>query len=587
MAKVNRGGGVISGRKFFSALNALCGIASILIGVFLAEVDVVFVHQPQGSDAFLLIQAHWIAVGAVSLFVSQYKKANQLWNSLLLVWLMLNGWLGGNALLVGDPRFAWALAFPVISFLNLFQFVAKDVSDSEAEDVQSGDLEPAANEPLVPADFHELHSPSPASALKSLLTIALVVTVQLLLISLFFFYGTLMVRVIFDGASVDFSVMRDALGGAFWEIVYIPIIVIAVYSIVIVVQFFAEKSALGSGGDASEDVNRALSMQERSYIEQHIDRIAAYMDESKYPAIYGWLFWPSIFLMIGMFIGFPALVVWLEETFFDPVKLSGVAEENVISVLGPAYLGGVVFSFLFGAALFWAGFQWLGSRFRSFGEFLHMRWGWNSMTSDPRPLDSYAKIFTRFVRRRRYSPDQPVEPQHFIRDAFGEFSGFIYKTAIVLGFAAVLFTTLDVNWRRVVHTGGLHYSPYLDVASNELTLDDVVRVELRCFLYNKGDDGERLPGVGYDAVFSNGMYGYLLEAEFTAELLDKVEAIDQTLKSRDVPIVRARHAGPVILRTINGYWPDCAERVLPKLDEEFRSRVAALVGPDVIVTQEP
>jgi hypothetical protein len=582
-ASIRGGGVVISGRRFFSALNALCGIASIVVGLFLGELEFAFVQQPQGSDAFMLIQAHWIAVGAFSLLVSQSKGATQLLSSLLLIWLMLNGWLGGKALLVGDPRFAWVLAFPVISFLNFFQLVAKDKPDSEAIDAHDAEFEPAPNEPAIPADFYELHSPSPASSLTGLLSIALVVTIQLLLMVLFFFYGTLMVRVIFDGVSVDFSKMLDALSSGFWEIFYIPVIIIAVYSIVFLTQFFVEKFALSSSENSSEDINRALSIQERSYIEEQLERIAAHISESKFPALYGWLYWPSIFLMIGMFIGLPSLVAWWEAEFVNPVNLSGIAEENVISVLGPAFLGGVVFSFLFGAALFWAGFQWLGAHYRSFGEYLHMRWGWNSMNSEPRSLDSYAKIFTRFIRKRRYTPEQPVEPQQFIRDAYDEFAGLIYKTTIVLGVAAVLFTTLDVNWRRVVHTGGLHYSPYLDLRSYDISLDDVVRVELRCFLYNADDDGERSPGVGYDAVYSNGMRGYLLEAELTAESLDKVELIDQTLKSRDVPFVRAKHAGPVILRTINGYWPDCADRVLPKLDKEFQSRIGILLDLGAVV----
>ncbi|GJL92783.1 hypothetical protein [Hyphococcus sp.] len=583
VATVDRGGGVVmSGKRFFSALNAMCGGASIFIGIFLAEFDFLFIQQPQDSDAFILIQAHWIAVGAFSLLVSQSKGATKLFSALLLIWLMLNGWLGGKALLVGDPKFAWVLAFPVISFLNFYQLIAQGDSDSEAEDEHGGELEPSVNEPAIPADFYELHSSSPASALKGLLSIVLVVSIQLLLMVLFFFYGTLIIRVIFEGASVDFARMLDALGGVFREVLYIPVIIVAVYSIVFLVQLLIEKMAVGRGSDVGDDANRALSVQERSYIEEHIGRIGGYLAELKFPALYGWFYWPSIFGMIGLFLAFPMLVVWIEAEFFDPVKISGIPQADVISVLGPAYIGGVVFSFLFGSTLYWAVFQWLGARYRSIGEYLHTQWGWNSMNTETRPLESYAKIFTRFVRKRRYSPEQQVEPQQFLRDAYDEFAGFIYKATVVLGVAAVLFTVLDVSWRRVVHTGGLHYSPYLDVRSSDLTLDDIVRVELRCFLYNKGDDGERNPGVGYDIVFSNGMRGYLLEAELSGELLDKVEAIDQKLRERGVPAIRAKRAGAVFLRSIDGYWPNCAEAVLTKLDEEYRARVGSLIEADAI-----
>lgn len=199
------------------------------------------------------------------------------------------------------------------------------------------------------------------------------------------------------------------------------------------------------------------------------------------------------------------------------------------------------------------------------------------MNSQPRTLESYAKIFTRFVRKRLYSPERKVSPQQFIHDAYDEFSGFLYKATVVLGIATVVFTALDVNWRRIVHTEGFHYSPYLDWRSHDLTLDNVVGVELRCFLYDEGDDGERRPGVGYDIVFSNGMRPNLLEAELSEELLDKVEAIDGDLTIHGTPFSRAERAGRILLRDIEGYRSDCREAVLPKLNDNLRARVGRLL----------
>ncbi len=573
LCSVFAGGAVL----IFRILNALGGLACILVGVFLARLDFIFVHQAQGSDAFTLIQAHWIAVGVISILISRSSSGGQFLASLLLVWLFLNGWLGGKALLVGDPRFSWVLVFPVLAFLNFFQFLAQDELSESGDELQEVEATPLAHEPGVPADYYELSSTSPAVMVKGVLLIVLVVALQIAAMAFFFFYGTLLVRVIFEGASIDFTQVSDAFGGAIWKILYIPVIIAAVYSIVFLVQIVIEKAAIGGGSSNGEDVNRPLSLEERTFIERTLSGIGSYISETKFPPFYSWLYWPSIIAMIGTFIGLPVLVVAFEYMFFDPVALSGVPEGSVITALGPALIGGVVFSFLFGSMCFWAFVHWMGARYRSFGEYLHMRWGWNSMNSEPRPLESYAKILTRFVRKRRYSPDRAVEPREFIHNAYDEFNGIIYKSTIALGIATVLFTALDVNWRRVTHTGGMHYSPYFDFRSHDLALDDIVGVQLRCFLYNENDGGERNPGVGYDVIFSNGLYGYLLDGDLDNELLDKVESIDSQLRSRDLQFTKAQHAGPVILRTIDGYWSDCAETVLPKLEADIRPRVAALI----------
>lgn len=260
-------GGVVVGKIsiVLKTLNALGGVVCILVGVFLARLGFIFIEQAPGSDSFLLVQAHWIAVGAISLLVSRIAVTTRFSAALLLTWLMLNGWVGGKAVLAWDPMFLWVLAFPIMSLLNVLQMFAQETGVAADEVVEETETH-AANEPLAPSDF--------------------------------------------------------------------------------------------------------------------------------------------------------------------------------------------------------------------------------------------------------------------------------------------------------------------------LSLDDVVGVELRCFLFNEGEDGERKPGVGYDIVFSNGMRGYLLEADLSGEFLDKVEAMDGELVKRGTPFRRAERAGRIILRDIEGYRPDCLETVLPKLDEAFRTRVGLLLRVD-------
>ena len=430
---------------------------------------------------------------------------------------------------------------------------------------------------LVPPfrpDFYELRGASPLEAIRGIVLVFIVVMIQIVGLFAFFFYGNLLNNVIFDGASIDFSKVMDALGNGFMQILYLPVIIVAVYGAVFLIQLIVEKFALSGDRRGPDDANRALSLEERKFIEKNIGVVSTYREASKYPSIYPWLYWLGAGLCIASFLAFPALIIWVESEFFNAIKMSGISEDEVIAYLGPAFVGGAVTSFLFGAMIVWSGWQWLGGHYPKFGEYCHSHWGWNSMDGSWRSDESYAKILTRFIRKRIYHPDEKFEPHQFIQNAFQEHAGFIYRTTIVLGVATVLFTALDVNWRRVTHTGGLHYSPYLDWRAYDLTLDDVVEVQVKCFLYNEGDDGEREPGAGYDVVFLNGMRGYLFDGEIDGDLLTKVEFIDAELRQRSVPVVRAQRAGDFFLRGINGYWPDCAETVLPRYNPEVRGQIA-------------
>ena len=324
-----------------------------------------------------------------------------------MIWLIVNGWLGGTALIEGEPRFAWVLVFPIVAFLNYFQLLAQDTMQND-----DGDEPPLLDDVLkIPEDFYEVYASSMHDMMRGFFWVVISVCVQLAAVIGFFFYVTLMSRVIFEGASVNLSIIPEQLLKAFWEILYIPIIVVVVYWGAILIMALFEKLALSSGN--SDDVNRSLALQERHFIQESLERLEVYLPKTDYPAWYGWLIWPSIIVMIGLFIGFPALVVWGEGEFFNAVALSGVPPETVISSMGPAFVGGVIFSFLFGASLYWAVMQWLGARYRRFGEYLHSQWGWNSMNAEARSMQSYAKIFTRFVRRRKYDTEEIVEPKKF------------------------------------------------------------------------------------------------------------------------------------------------------------------------------
>ena len=177
-----------SGKVFFKALNALAGATCIYVGIFLPQIGTVHIFQSPGEDAYRLIQAHWVAVGVVSLLVARSNQTGQFWVSLLMIWVFINGWLGGKALLVMDAKFAWVLAFPVTAFLNFFQVLAQDKPVEAESDDKSFHLQDSLEESSIPEDFHELRTTSAIDAMRGIFSIFAVVAFQIALVVLFFFY---------------------------------------------------------------------------------------------------------------------------------------------------------------------------------------------------------------------------------------------------------------------------------------------------------------------------------------------------------------------------------------------------------------
>lgn len=563
---------------FLKPLNAFFGIAFIVIGLFLPTFEFVHILQAPGEDAYCIIQGHWILTGVISVWAARSNRNSQLGASLVLMWAIVNIWLAGSALVGKHWSFLWVLSFPALTALNYIQMLQQDnVIDSDGQE-NSVDDELRDEHSVIPADYFEIHSTNGGGALLGILKIISSITLSIGFIVVFFFYIALIERIIFDGASVVIKNIPSALGGAFYSVLYIIIISAVVYSIVLVAQVFFEKLAIAGGQQTADDTNRALSLEERKFIEKNLYALEEHLESVKYSPFLAFVPWLSIAPMIVLMIGIPSLNVLLQSVFVNPVQLAGLSEETVISKLGPAYIGGVVFGGLFGTGLFWSCLQWLGQRYSSLGEYLHAKSGWNSMNNNPRSIHDYGKIFTRFVRLRRYSADQQIAPREFIFDAFNEHASLVYKSTIVLAVAMCLFTYLDINWRRIAHTGGLHYSGYLEFQSHSLTLSDVKSVKLRCFRFNKGDDGIAKLDTGYVLVFGNNMQMDLLTSEIEDALLNKVEYVDAELQHRDIPFERASRAGDYLFRDRPGFVEDCEDAVLTDYPPEISGRIWGLLN---------
>ena len=560
------------------ALNSALGLVFCAIGLFLPSVEFIRVLQAPGDHAYLLIQGHWIAAGAISIWSAHSKKRSLLNLSVVFIMATVSGFLAVIAILGNHWDFSWIFAFAALSVLNIVQL------DADFRLADAADKEDAVHDELVtdqskiPPDYFEIRSPGSAGMIHGILNIVLLTVLPAGAVIGVFFYIDLMANVIFHGSEVDLEKVPSDLIADFSSILHIILVSAAVYLIILIIQLIVEKLATTSREQTSDDVNRALSLQERTFIWNHLDKLQDHRKFVKYPRVFVVMYWSSVAAGLVLMIGVPAANAILQVLLFDPVKLAGLSQGVVITALGPAFVGGVVFGVLFGAATSVSIFQWLGKKHPLFGEYLHSKVGWNSMSNKARTIHEYGKIFTRFVRLRRYEPDQLIEPRNFLFDAFNEYAQVTYKVTLWLAVAMCVFTVLDVNWRRVAHTEGFHYSSYLDLRAHDLSLDEVISVKLKCFRFNEDDNGVAQLGTGYVLVFANNIKVDLLGRAIDEEVLAKVEHVDAALRRNDVSFERVKRLGNLLLRDRTGFIAECEDAVSVEHPPQIADRLWGLIG---------
>lgn len=559
-------------------LNAFFGIAFIVIGFFLPSFDFVHVLQAPGDDAYLIIQGHWVVSGGLSLFVasSQHKTASAYWAT--IIWGFLNYWLAGHTIFGQHWDFLWVFALPALTTLNFIQLLKQNeaVHIDEQEDLHLVGQSDEYSE--IPPDYFPVNATGSSTALFGIAKLIVGIGFSIAFMSLLFFYMALIEVIILKGARIEFQEIPSSFGTEFYNAILTVVSTAVIYIVLMITQVVFEKLAISDQRQIADDANRSLSLQERKFIEKSLYSLVDYLEAVKFPRWYMFIQWLSIPPMIAFMMAVPMTVIVFQTAFVDSVQLAGLTKDVVIVDSGPALIGGALSGGLFGVGVFWSMMQWLGGRFRSIGEYLHANTGWNSFDNSARAIHDYGKIFTRQVRLRRYTTDHPVDPQQVIFDAFNEHAGVVYKTTIFLAVAMCLFTILDMNWRRVSHIDGFHYSDYLEFQGHDLTLDDVTSVDLRCFRSEADDDGVAKLGVDYVLVFSNHVQSDFLRDEIDGALLSKVEKVDAVLTQRGVPFDQALRQGKFLFRNQEGFMADCEQALADEYEPEIAGRIWRLVN---------
>lgn len=573
--------------KTFRWLNVVFGAALIAAGLLLTKISVIEIAQPPTSDAFHLLQFHFVLTGVTSLFVAR-SRGDELFVAIFLLFVVIiNFWIGGIAIFSRVAEHIWTLIFPIVSFLNLGQiFTQPNVAAHEKTESHSGiENEIAEVEfediedfyPLIRPDIWEIKSFGIGDIVKSVLWATLYVPALLLIATLIMVYGNVLQAVIFDDANISFARAGSALLRGFIE--QWPLI--AVLTVTLGITFLIQTifSSIAAKGDLrrSDDVNRALNDEERRYLADSLKAVLEYVKNKSFgafPRLVLVIFGP---LPIVTMLAAPFLIISFEGYAAEKAMTARFEGLDVLVQNGPALVGGAAAGFLFGIAAGWALLQWVGGRHFLLAQYLHAKVGWNTMSSQERSVGDHIKILTRFVRLRRLNPEKEFRPDEFLYRAFREREQLIYRTAMILGIATALFTMADMCWFQVVHTQGVLYSNYLTPFEKQLEFSAFDRIELRCFRFDKGDDGVARLATGYrlkkDGEVS---VDILMDAEETPDYLDRLEAVDARLQSAGVPFVRARRAG-LLWAGKTGYLEDCGDQLKADYEPAIAARLARLL----------
>jgi len=563
-------------------VNGLFGASLVAAGLFLSQVPWIDIAQAPGSDAFGLIQFHFILTGAFSLWSALAKKRGSILASFSLLLLGANGWLAFLAIVARDPSLIWPMIFIGASGINYLYLLAADL---KAQD------EPAGIEAAVPDADADLVSPqfgvvTAGSAFGGIAPrVAAIVFVIAAMFAIIFFgtiYLQLLKAAIFDRNDISFDVVIENIRNGAADLallkfgataIVIAVLYGAIFSIEALIRISHKKKLETAGADFNRDLDRT----ERVFIRDAMNSLLGFLGEHAFDPKWGRLYGVGAVGVIASFLVTPLALIAIEEVADAALKSQRIVGGDPILYSGPLYVGAAIGGFLAGSGLFWSLYQYLGARHPEFGAHLFSQQGWNSLENRPRTSDELLLVLVRHVRNGRVKVNERFDPFAFLVSAFREHESVIYKMTTWFVAAAIGFTAADIARFMVVDAEGVHYSKYLQFASRRVAFADIDRVELRCRLFEPDDHGNVNLGVDYilvkDGEFKIDLFDTQTELEAR---LAPVEKIDEAIAAARVPINVAPTAG-LLQGKKAPFSPNCAGEVAARYDPETAARLIRLM----------
>lgn len=583
--RANIGGAQV--KEVLRRLNFLIGAAMIVAGLLLAQIPWIHIAQPPASDAFHLIQFHFVLTGLVSIWATvEAERAGALISASLLL-LGVNAWFVFLGLRSGDVHNYWPLALAAASSFNFCYLLATDQpSGSSIQSAGSNEEKPAANEEdqgLVVPGYGAVKN----GAYLKLASIKLAILALSTAFMLFFiFIGSLYIRllnaVIGKGAEIDLGwllkyLLSDSGKENLTILGFYVLVVVVIFGSVFVMEAISDTIWRREKRAKAPDIDRELSREERNYIRDSFAQLVAYLKGRKYGGnVRGAYVFGATLAMAGFFL-LPVAVVIAEWLINGKLEILRAGDTPLIYYSGVVYFGGVAFSALAGGTVVWSLFQWLGARWPELGEYMFARAGWNSMNNRPRTSEELLCVLVRHVRAHMLRIEEAFGPREFLSAAFGERASFIYKATIILSLLTMFFTAADLAHFKLVDENGVSYSKYFRVGSHHVAFEQIDRVELRCNLFRPDKDtGAANLGVSYILVKEGEFRIDLLSNETIQTKLPEIRSLDARLAAANVSFLRSATAG-FLQGDRASFVPNCAEEIRKRYSPDTAKKLERLL----------
>jgi len=568
-------------RAFLRLLNSALAIAMIVAGTALAYLPWINVAQAPGSDAFGLIQVHFLLTGAFSLWAVSSARRDGLIASFSLLMLGLNAWLAFLALIAPDKALLWAVIFAVVSAVNYGFLLVSDVKTAEPGESLAAppDPEAADDDGLVAPDYGAA-KPIASDGRAQAAVMLIVLQIGLTLALLFFgaLYGALLKEVIIERNEISVAKLIESLaGGAANEALIIIVVTVAAYGVLHAVAAIISWLIKNKDGRGPGAFDRLLSRAERDYISNARLALERYLEALTYKPLWRALYVAGVIGVIVSFTATPLAVVMLETMIDELLRRSGAAGGAALHYAGALYIGGVVGGFFAGGGLLWSLFQWLGARYPQFGEYLFAGAGWNSLNNRPRTLEELVFVLVRHVRAGLLDVQKPFEPFVFLVGSFRERESIVYKSTAWAVIATVFLAAADLTRFELVDERGVTYAHYLQMSSRRVEFSELDRIEVRCVLYRPDKQGRINLGLDYLLV-KDGAFRIDLLSDFESDSgrLARLEALDAELARLGVSVMRAATAGFLQGERVS-FIATCSEEISARFEAPVAARLGKLL----------
>jgi hypothetical protein len=304
---------------------------------------------------------------------------------------------------------------------------------------------------------------------------------------------------------------------------------------------------------------RELSRRELDFLDDAARAMAEYSEAQKYPWFWGLLYFCSGLGLLGalLFLSYAGL----------SSALATLRDMTVFRDLGPLLIPhepfglSMLFGMFGGIILVWPALQWLYRLSPRWTEFVYLREGWNTMSSEPRSEAQFYIELDTDLRNDRIEARSSFAAAQFAQQAFRRADRPARLTASAVISVFVAFFVLDIQAYMVFTRDEMIRSGYFTFEQVRYRYDDAVELQTGCYIGSRDDRPALI--LRYRITAPDGV-AFNLDDLLTTDTLAEIERIDDIVRRADTPHAPVEPAG-VRNRGKPGLDPEC----LPELERIY------------------